>query len=412
MNAKVPHYHPTNGKLSNVKPIPLADFLTMLERANSGIVQNPTIILSDRLHSNPIMGEKRAGTVVDIRSGVVYDVMVMPGELENVTWAEAKASITAAGGDLPTPVEMLLLNGLLGRVAFQDSYWVDEKVKFDGDAEDSISYFSDGIFDFSDANDRMSARGVRRVCIGDAADENLVEVDDNTVIVPAPAQPSGISGESTVKLPDQLWQAVHAACAILESENVPAHFEAAGALRTSMSDFEEVIAIPTPGSGPDLSDRPDLQAMRAALFEKVEPVTLEAIATVLDELNGIMDADDEGDTIQTLAPVIKVINGLMLIADVEKLTGGAIKPDNATVGATLGTPTSGLQQLREQLDPDLQRMYPDLLTTEGVKPTRDDVLDVMVKLQAMIPAVGPAAPEFGMEVISGLVAMIDVERLA
>jgi hypothetical protein len=292
---------------------------------HSGASQPTGIIFSNRPHSSKILGEHCAGRIVDITTGVVYEVMVMPGELTCATWDEAKRTIQAAGGDLPTPVEMSMLAKLLGRIAFQESYWVNEKVKFDGDAKESISYFSDGIFDFSDAKDRMSARGVRRVCIGDAADANLDEVDDNTVIVPAPAQTSGNSGQSTVKLPDQLWQAVHAECAILESENVPAHFEAAGALRTSMSAFEEVIAIPTRGSGPDLSDRPDLQAMRAALFEDVEPVTMEAIAAVLDELNGIMDADDEGDTIQTLAPVIKVINGLMLIADPEKLVGAAVQ---------------------------------------------------------------------------------------
>jgi hypothetical protein len=326
MNANAPKYQSSNGKLSAVTPIPLTDFLAMLEKSNSGIVQNPTIVLSDRLHSNPIMGEKRAGTVVDIRSGVVYDVMVMPGELENVTWAEAKASITAAGGDLPTPVEMLMLNGLLGRVAFQDSYWVDEKVKFDGDAEDSISYFSDGIFDFSDAEDRMSARGVRRVCIGDAADENLDEVDDNTVIVPAPnaeleiAQ-DPISGEMEI-MPASL-AGLHAE---LLQKGDRLSIEAASEIRRLRRElFQRDVRVGIMGdtvstTGPDLSDRPDLQQMRADLLTPVPPLTGQKIVSVLDELNGIKDADDDAQLAADVCTrVIDVINGLMLIVDPEQI---------------------------------------------------------------------------------------------
>jgi hypothetical protein len=264
MNTNAPKYQPSNGKLSAVTPIPLTDFLTMLEKSNSGIVQNPTLILSDRQHSNPILGEECAGTIVDIRTGVVYDVMLMPGELTCVTWAEAKTSINAAGGDLPTPVEMLMLNGLLGRLAFPGSYWTDEKVRFDGDAEDSITYFSDGVFDFSDAADRMSARGVRRISVGDVADENLDEVDDNTVVVPAPAIPAkaathvrpGLAPAPEIPecleivAPDsgltlekigKLVGAQRRACDLLEATGMPAFVEAAGALRSATGDLWDAV---------------------------------------------------------------------------------------------------------------------------------------------------------------------------
>jgi len=234
------------------------------------------LILSSRPHSSKILGEHCAGTIVDITSGVVYEVMAMPGELTCVTWDEAKRAIQAAGGDLPTPIEMSMLGKLLGRLAFRESYWVNEKVKFDGDTEESFSYFSDGGFDFSDAKDRMSARGVRRISIGDVADENLDEVDDNTVVVPAPAIPA----------------------------------KAATHVRRSNDT----------ASGPDLSDRPDLQQMRTDLLKPVPPLTGQAIVSVLDELNGIKDADDDARLAADVCTrVIDVINGLMLIVDPEQI---------------------------------------------------------------------------------------------
>lgn len=72
--------------------------------------------------------------------------------------------------------------------------------------------------------------------------------------------------------------------------------------------------------------------------------------------------------------------------------------------------SQALHQLRDQLDQDMQRMYPELLTAVA-PPTRADILDLMVKLDA-ITCTGRVVPEFAMQVISGLVAMIDVERLA
>ena len=237
--------------------------------------QQARLIFSNRPHSSKILGEHCAGTIVDIATGVVYEVMAMPGELTCVTWDEAKRTIQAAGGDLPTPIEMSMIGKLLGRLAFQESYWVNEKVKFDGDAEESFSYFSDGVFDFSEAKDRMRARGVRRISIGDVADENLDEVEDNTVIVPAPAVPARAGTSAS-----QYWglAAAHAspaapaspalpavpasaasdismlaekmaklvimqrrACDLLEAMGSPVHVEAAGDLRSATGDLWDAV---------------------------------------------------------------------------------------------------------------------------------------------------------------------------
>lgn len=241
--------------------------------------QQATLILSDRQHASLILGEKRAGSIIDIATGIIYDVMLMPGELSCVTWSEAKAEIMAAGGDLPTRDEMLLLNKLLGSLAFRDDqYWTDEKVTFIGEPGEAISYFSDGYFEITNADDRMHARGVRRISVGDVADEGSDPIDDSYVVVPAPT----ISAK--------------AATHVRQSKCMAS------------------------ASGPDLSDRPDLQQMRADLLKPVPPLTCQAIVSVLNELNGIKDADDDAQLAAAVCTrVIDVINGLMIIVDPEQL---------------------------------------------------------------------------------------------
>ena len=379
------------------------------------VSQGGDIVLSGIPWSTVRLGEQKAGTIMDIGTGIVYDLILLPGESEDLTWAQAKALVTESGGDLPSGAEMLMLERLLGAAAFKsDAYWTIETVRFEGDDQDSIQYFSDGCFDFTEPNDQMSVLGVRRVMVDDGIGSNTSNNSSSSQLSGnseelankqlfeniEELQPSGNSRELTVKLPTALWHVVHAACAILESENVPAHFEAAGALRTAMSDFEEVIAIPTPGSGPDLSDRPDLQAMRAALFEKVEPVTMEAITAVLDELNGIMDADDEGDTIKTLAPVIKVINGLILIADPEKLTGQPVETN--TEAATIS------QQLHDsmRLDPALLQPKVSIQEVAELLGQLDEICDKDVEDDLT------ALRRLALHVIGGLLAHAGAEVLA
>jgi hypothetical protein len=74
------------------------------------------------------------------------------------------------------------------------------------------------------------------------------------------------------------------------------------------------------------------------------------------------------------------------------------------------TAVPALQLLREQLDPDVQRMYPELLTAVA-PPTQRDVIDVLEQLEALGYGGGRNTCDFAMEVISSLVAMIDVDAL-
>ena len=72
-----------------------------------------------------------------------------------------------------------------------------------------------------------------------------------------------------------------------------------------------------------------------------------------------------------------------------------------------------LQRLRDELHPSLLPLYPELLTTKAAPPTRREVVEVLEQLDALSSLTGISNTVlFAMDVVGGLVAMIDVERLA
>ncbi|MDQ2822065.1 MAG: hypothetical protein M3Y65_16995 [Pseudomonadota bacterium] len=245
------------GAIAGIREMCEATMEAVRAKDPTRVSQGGDLVLSGIPWSTARLGEQKAGTILDIGTGIVYDLMLLPGVSEDVTWAQAKAQVTASGGDLPSGAEMLMLERLLGAAAFKsDAYWTIETVRFEGDDHDSIQYFSDGCFDFTEPNDQMSVRGVRRVMVGDAADSN----------------PGADTGAPAAHPP-----------------------------------------------GPDLSDRPDLEALRAEVYKPADPTTIQAIAELYDDLHGIIDADDEGNAAEVCQSVIKVIDGLMIIVDMKKL---------------------------------------------------------------------------------------------
>lgn len=246
------------GAIAGIREMCEATMHAVRAKDPTRVSQGGDIVLSGIPWSTMRLGEQKAGTILDIGTGITYDLMLLPGESKDVTWAQAKSIVVAAGGDLPSGAEMLMLEHLLGAAAFKsDAYWTIETVRFDGDAEDSIQYFTDGYFDFTVPTDQMSVCGVRRVMVGDAAD----------------SKPCADTG-----------------------------------------------APAAPAAGRDLSDRPDLQQMRADLLKPVPPLTGQAIVSVLDELNDIKDADDDAlMAAEVCNRAIDVINGLMLIVDQEQI---------------------------------------------------------------------------------------------
>jgi hypothetical protein len=77
-----------------------------------------------------------------------------------------------------------------------------------------------------------------------------------------------------------------------------------------------------------------------------------------------------------------------------------------------GQAMSALQQLREELHPYLLPLYPELLTPAAAPPTRRELIEVLEQLDAISYATGISnTAHFAMDVISSLVAMIDVGQL-
>lgn len=117
-------------------------------------------------------GEIAAGLILDVDTGDIHHLVLMPGELINVTWDQAKAIFTATGGDLPDTCEMTLLNSnLLDEFDIEEQYWSNEVGRMQGDVADTVMYHSfgpDGCFEFTGKDDTMRARGVRRVPIESA----------------------------------------------------------------------------------------------------------------------------------------------------------------------------------------------------------------------------------------------------
>ncbi len=246
---------------------------------------NVRLTLSDVPWDVAIIGERKAGTLIDIESGVIYDLMLMPGELDDVTWEQAKSQLIAAGGDLPSHFEMVVLSQFLGSRAFEsDAYWTNVKIKFGDDAEESVSYFHDGSSDFTELNDQMSARGVRRVAVGNAADE------DYKLGVPK-ASDAGVTGALATlrKLDDYM---------------------AASGYGADHPWRREIGSVAEFKSASEIERHHQLQwAELAALAPKV-PV--DDIADVLAQLQAIGDADGQKKAIRdTCASARAVIEGLL-----------------------------------------------------------------------------------------------------
>lgn len=364
--------HTTIGAIAGIREMCEATMDAVRAKDPTRVSQGGDVLLSGIPWSTARLGEQKAGTILEIGSGIVYDLILLPGESADLTWAQAKAMVTAAGGDLPSGAEILMLERLLGAAWFKsDAYWTSETVRFEGDAEDSIQYFTDGCFDFTEPNDQMSVRGVRRVMVGDATgcgqDEVPAHPTDNAAVGSAMDAPvAGVKDALIVEVMEKssrVDMVADRACAVLEKGRTPAGCEAAGALRTAIADLSRpmdillasvmpmatpdwmsapgalvrkltsalraelidakpdtgaaynegvedcvdvVVSMFAPGHievaqsdgpvaapGPDLSGRPDLHLMRAALFAPAPPLTVQAVAKVLEELVGIIEADDD-----------------------------------------------------------------------------------------------------------------------
>ena len=108
-------------------------------------------------------GEVLAGIILE-KGTPKHWLVLLPGEAENVTWAEAKAFAKKAGGELPTRKEQSLLFANAGEHFQQRWYWSGgQPAGVPGCAWNQN--FSNGPQNWNHVSNHNRARAVRRVPI-------------------------------------------------------------------------------------------------------------------------------------------------------------------------------------------------------------------------------------------------------
>lgn len=108
-------------------------------------------------------GEHLAGIILE-KGAPAHWLILLHGEAENVTWAQAKAFASKAGGDLPTRKEQSLLFANAAEHFQQRWYWSGEQPAGD-EGYAWCQDFSDGYQSWSHVGYHHRARAVRRVPI-------------------------------------------------------------------------------------------------------------------------------------------------------------------------------------------------------------------------------------------------------
>ena len=116
------------------------------------------------LRDNLKKGEVYAGLILGKDGAPDHHLIVIPGEIEKATFAEAQKWAKKQGGDLPTRREQRVLFAN-AKEAFQpDWYWSGEP--YASDARYAwFQDFYDGDQYYYDVDDRCRARAVRRLPI-------------------------------------------------------------------------------------------------------------------------------------------------------------------------------------------------------------------------------------------------------
>jgi hypothetical protein len=109
-------------------------------------------------------GEHYAGVILNEDGAPAHHVILLPGEADEVNWADAKTFAVNAGGELPTRREQALLYANL-KAQFESAwYWSSEQHA----SSDDYAWFQN-FFNGNQYNDnksaRLRARAVRRLTI-------------------------------------------------------------------------------------------------------------------------------------------------------------------------------------------------------------------------------------------------------
>ncbi len=151
--------------MSNVT---LADIEAAHQKVNEMIeafkAQAPRVISISQAQIELRPGEHYAGVILDADGKPSHHLILLPGDVDDVTWAQAKEFAEKAGGELPTRREQALLFANLKGQFEERYYWSSEQHASD-DGYAWTQYFDDGGQSYDCKSAELRARAVRRLTI-------------------------------------------------------------------------------------------------------------------------------------------------------------------------------------------------------------------------------------------------------
>jgi hypothetical protein len=109
-------------------------------------------------------GEHYAGVIVNEDGTPAHHLILLPGEADEINWADAKTFAANAGGELPTRREQALLYANLKAQFESEWYWSGEQHASDDDYAWIQNFnFGGQVIIYKSA--RLRARAVRRLTI-------------------------------------------------------------------------------------------------------------------------------------------------------------------------------------------------------------------------------------------------------
>jgi hypothetical protein len=109
-------------------------------------------------------GEHYAGIILGEHGKQSHHLILLPGDVDDVTWVQAKEFAEKAGGELPTRREQALLFANL-KGQFEDSYYWSCEQRASNDGCAWIQTFANGGQGTSSKSAELRARAVRRLTI-------------------------------------------------------------------------------------------------------------------------------------------------------------------------------------------------------------------------------------------------------
>ena len=135
-----------------------AELAAMIEQLKTATAK---LLIIPEAHIEMHPGERYAGVVLDDDGFVSHHLILLPDEADSVSWPDAKAWASKAGGELPTRQEQALLYANLKGEFKEAWYWSGQEHEDDGSCAWDQSFY-DGYQDGTHKSYEGRARAVRR----------------------------------------------------------------------------------------------------------------------------------------------------------------------------------------------------------------------------------------------------------